>query len=61
MCFGTDQADAPTDLNKSIRALPVQPRFERMLFVCQRLGGEEGSGTSDAGPGANRSRLEKME
>jgi hypothetical protein len=32
-----------------------------MLFVCQRLGGEEGSGTSDAGPGANRIRLAKVE
>ena len=32
-----------------------------MLFVCQRLGREEGSGTFDAGPGANRIRLEKVE
>jgi hypothetical protein len=49
----TDQPDPPR-----LGELLCRGRFQRMLFVCQRLGGEEGSGTSDACPGAIRSRLE---
>jgi hypothetical protein len=36
-------------------------RLERMLFVCQRLGSEEGSGSFDACPGAFRIWVEEME
>jgi hypothetical protein len=36
-------------------------RFESMLFVCQRLGTEEGSAASDASPGARWLRLETVE
>src|ERR1700730_17408945 len=32
-----------------------------MLFVCQRLGSEEDSGSSDARPGASRIRMEQVE
>ena len=46
---------------RGVGELLCRRRFERMLFVCPRLGGKEGSGSSDAGSGANRSWLETME
>ena len=35
--------------------------FERLLFVCQRLGREEDPAASDASPEATRVRLETVE
>ena len=56
---GGDRADQPDP--SWLGELFCRRRLERMLFVCQRLGREEGSGTVDACSGAIRTRLEEME
>jgi len=54
-----DRADQPHPAR--LGELLCGRRFESLLFVCPRLGREEGSTTSDASPGTKGLRLETVE